>query len=501
MARRLGFVTAALATASVAGGSEPLSIGRDPQLFLDDFMVAQREDLRRVMHRPRRLADPVLDYASFATTQPYVSVVYDAGMQRYRLWYNNGSNVAHADSADGIHWENRRTVWELPRAYGCSLLDDGHRAADPARRYKMANWQATRAKEQTPNDDSGMYVAFSPDGLRWTPRETPVRSMWVAGYGRYVEHHVADIIDVYYDPIRGQYAAAVKQWAVRDEFQPGGPAVRTDGAPPVIDLERYAAEGQAIRRIVALTTSRDFVSWTDPWRIIVPDAQDEAWSAIEFYGLGGVHARGALLIGFVRVLRDDLPCEPGGAPNGIGYTTLAISRDGRQWHRFREPFLDRNPEPGTWDRAMTWIGAQAPAGDEVFLYYGGYARGHKADAWSGGRQFGLARIRKDGYVSLRAEEQPGILATPLFTFEGETLALNVAAGEKGSVRVEIQDDRGVAIDGYGLEHCDPIQTDSVSHTVTWEGRSDVSSLAERAVRLRIELRSANLYAFQFEGGP
>ena len=28
------------ATSSLAGASEPLSVGRDPQLFLDDFMIA-----------------------------------------------------------------------------------------------------------------------------------------------------------------------------------------------------------------------------------------------------------------------------------------------------------------------------------------------------------------------------------------------------------------------------------------------------------------------------
>jgi hypothetical protein len=450
-----------------------------------------------VPHHPERLAQPILDYASFATTQPYMSVLYDAAIDRYRLWYNNGSNVAHADSADGIRWENRRTVFELPRAYGCSLVDDGERTTDPARRYKMANWQATPGREQTPDDDAGMYVAFSPDGFRWTRRDLPVRPMWVDGYGRYVEHHVADIVDVYYDPIRGHYAAAVKQWALRDEFLPGGPVAGSDGRPPVIDLERYAAGEQVIRRIVAMTTSRDFETWTDPRRIIVPDERDDDWSNIEFYGLGGVHAHGGLLIGFVRVLRDDLPHEPGGAPNGIGYSTLAISRDGERWRRFREPFLDRNPEPGTWDRAMTWIGAQVPVADEVYLYYGGYAKGHKVDGWTGGRQIGLARIRKDGYMSLRAEEQPGLLITPPFTFEGERLELNVAAKGEGVVRVEIQDRHGAAIDEFDLEHCDPVRTNSVSHAVSWQNGYDVSPLAGTTVRLRIGLRSADLYSFRF----
>jgi len=59
------------------------------------------------------------------------------------------------------------------------------------------------------------------------------------------------------------------------------------------------------------------------------------------------------------------------------YSVLATSRDGIHWQRRREPFLDRDPARGSWDHAMTWIGAAVPVGDEVFFYYGGYARGHK----------------------------------------------------------------------------------------------------------------------------
>src|ERR1044071_2853598 len=44
---------------------------------------------------------------------------------------------------------------------------------------------------------------------------------------------------------------------------------------------------------------------------------------LEFYGMGGMHVRGGLHIGLVRVLRDDLPCDEGGPKDGIGYTTLA----------------------------------------------------------------------------------------------------------------------------------------------------------------------------------
>jgi hypothetical protein len=59
--------------------------------------------------------------------------------------------------------------------------------------------------------------------------------------------------------------------------------------------------------------------------------------------------RGNLYIGFLRGLRDDIG-------QGIGWTELATSRDGRQWTRYQEKFIDRNPRQCTWDHAMPWLG-------------------------------------------------------------------------------------------------------------------------------------------------
>jgi hypothetical protein len=107
--------------------------------------------------------------------------------------------------------------------------------------------------------------------------------------------------------------------------------------------------------------------------------------------MAGILARGDLLIGLVKVLRDDLPAEASGEKRGIGYTTLAYSRDGVTWTRDREPFLPRNPSTGTWDHAMSWGDCQCPVDDDVFIYYGGYARGHKVERFTE-RQIGLARM-------------------------------------------------------------------------------------------------------------
>jgi hypothetical protein len=195
-------------------------------------------------------------------------------------------------------------------------------------------------------------------------------------------------------------------------------------------------------------------------------------------------------------LRDDLSCDPGGPKNGIGYTVLATSRDALKWHRYREPFLDRNLSPKTWDHAMAWASAAVPVGEEVFIYYGGYARGHKVER-DKERQIGLARLRRDGYVSLSAGERTGSLITQPLIFEGNRLTLNADPGADGIVRVEILGAEDQPVEGFSLTDCDPVRSNGVLTSVRWQDRPDVSSVAGTPVRLRFEMRGTRLFAFQF----
>src|SRR5262249_57351932 len=115
-------------------------------------------------------------------------------------------------------WVGRGVAWALPRSYGASLVPDGARAADAPRRFKLANGQATRAREDKKGDDGGMYVGFSPDGLRWTAYDkNPVLSGWPEGYPKISRHGVGDIVDVWWDPLRRRYAAAVKVHALPED--------------------------------------------------------------------------------------------------------------------------------------------------------------------------------------------------------------------------------------------------------------------------------------------
>ena len=250
--------------------------------------------------------------------------------------------------------------------------------------------------------------------------------------------------------------------------------------------------GKVFRRLVGMSTSTDFVSWEKPWRIFTPDDKDEG--LLEFYGMGGIHLRGSLYIGLVRALRDDLACDPDGPKDGTGYTVLATSRDGVTWQRYREPFLDRNPERGTWDHAMAWMSGVLPVGDEVFCYFGGYARGHKVAAATE-RQIGLARLGRDRYVALVPGGKEGTLLTHRFLVFGTRLTVNAAAN-RGTVRVEVQDAEGNVVPGYALADCTPLTEDGLAQPVRWRDRADLSGLKEKPVRLRVAVQRAELYGIE-----
>jgi hypothetical protein len=235
-----------------------------------------------------------------------------------------------------------------------------------------------------------------------------------------------------------------------------------------------------------MSSSPDFVRWEKPWRILTPDAMDDG--LLEFYGMGAMHLRGKLHIGLTRVLHDELPCDPGGPKNGIGFTALVTSRDGVKWDRYREPFLDRNHEPGSWDHAMTWISGAIPVGDEMYFYYGGYARGHKVAAGVE-RQIGMARMKRDRYVSLTSTRHAGTLRTPTFTLPSQRLTLNADAAN-GEVRVRL-----LKPDGKPLFDGVAPKGDVLAGEVRWPKPN--AALRGQPVRLEFTVRAASLYGFEF----
>ena len=75
-----------------------------------------------------------------------------------------------------------------------------------------------------------------------------------------------------------------------------------------------------------------------------------------------------------------------------------------------------------------------------------------------------------------------------------------ATSAGGSVRVEIQDEAGQPVPGFTLADSPVLFGNTVRHVVAWKGGADVGALAGKPVRLRFELKDADLYSMQFVTG-
>jgi hypothetical protein len=435
---------------------ETIRLGPGPHLFLDDFLVEKSSGVRRRVHCPVRdakIPNPIITGKEDGNFQPYMTVLHDPRTGRYRIWYGartkvrdaGASHVATLDSLDGIHWiRPPRVLADAgPIQFGSSVVDDGPEFADPARRYKLAWWHG-----------GGLMIATSPDGLNFTmlSREPVLR-------------HNHDINNLFRDTARNRYVATV--------------SVYTTGR---------AWKGQ--RRVTMHSASRDLVHWEKPWYVLTPDdAVDEGQT--QFYAMNGYLIRGGLWIGLVKVLRDDRVAA--GTPRGsygVGYTTLAWSRDGRHWVRDRTPYFEPDPKPGAWDHAHAWLDFQLPVDNEVFIYYGGYKNGHKVNRFEE-RQIGLVRIGRDRYVSRDAGPSEGFLRTPPVILGGDQMTLN--AQVDGRLEVRLVDLAGKPIPGFDFGDCKPILGDSLAHAVRW--RKALGEMRDQPLRIEFRLNRVQLYGF------
>lgn len=284
----LGLCISSLASA------ETLRLKPGPYLLLDDQLIEKSSGVTRKVNSPKRdLSQLIVTGREDQNFQPYVSVLRDAQTGRFRMWYgalvNEEARFAYIESEDGIHWIRPHQLLQSPPiAFGNSLIDEGPDFPDPSARYKIA-WHLRK---------SGHWIANSPDGWHWKTNEfQPVIPMSLG---------VQDINSLSHDVPRNRYIMIF-----------GFKSTPEDGYKGMTQNLPY----EGFRRCVGQSTSTDCLNWTLPRRIIAPDNQDAGIT--EFYSIGNVIARGDMLVGMLKVLRDDLPCDVNGPTNGIGYTVLA----------------------------------------------------------------------------------------------------------------------------------------------------------------------------------
>ena len=493
----------------------PVAIDARRQLFLDDYLIAAREGLERVLHQPRKHpANPLMvgetPWEGGPDYGPVLAYVLPDERPersgRFRLWYR--SRVAYeadgrrydfpnlyAESADGLHWErprlglyawggNRDTNLILPAGDLRGLI---HQPEDETAPWK-AVWEHNSPARRPPGmEREGCYLYTSPDGIRWTltglsipygPRRSPASP--AAAASPLPLPRLGDTNHVRWDPLLATFVCDAK------------------GTVPAGDGDRVPTAalpgGDGHHRFRLQMESDDLVHWTRPRVVAFPDQRDFTAGVRGFYGLLGT-AYESLWIGYLRAHRLD--------PWKRVDVQLVTSRDGRTWSRAcdRGVFLPLGEE-GSWEPDYSEINHAGPllVGDELWFFYrGSILERHRGTGPDIRKGLGLATLRRDGFASLAAGASGGSVTTRPLTANGDRLWVNAAAGPGGSVRAAVLTAEGRVVEGFGAADCRAVETDRPAAPLRWTGGDFGAARAQSGgapgLRLRFHLRTAHLFAF------
>ena len=475
----------------------PLRIGNQIQLLADDYIVEDRWKLQRRVGRVNKfMRNPVIvqDKPWEDAVGAYPSVLHDERLGRYRMWYQcfNLSNyfskegpsyyVGYAESEDAFNWTKPRlkgfpfaghertnivyTGRGGTRAAGMQVFLNPDQS-DPGRRFVMVYIGS-----------SGVDLSYSPDGFHWTEAPEPL-----------FRYHSDFPNHLLWVPERDLWYLYVR------------PTVRTNGMLPLPEGVRHTG------RRLALSTSPDLRSWSLPRTILYPDERDEP----DYDNLYIFRRHGLFIAFYAEMFQEEAMSET--------VMHVATSRDGIRWERTwnREPLVPRGV-PGAFDHGLVEPGTSPPleVGPDLLIYY--YASPVGQYYLNRETGVGVCRLRRDRFIGQQAGDATGYLLTRQFVLEGSRLVINCAAlhpgtrhrrhpyqAESDGIRVAIiqapdfktRETRWeTAVPGFGLEDCDRIFTDHLSHTVTWNGDPDLSRLKGQPVYLRFQLKNADLYSFQ-----
>jgi hypothetical protein len=517
-------------SAQNAGAVEPIRIGSRLEPLIDDALIDQRGgSLDLKLHRPVRCPETItLDRPWEGNNSNYATILKDGDTY---LFYYRGSALVLAEkriggahyattcvmtSTDGLHWTRpdlgfvKQKGWEgnnilltidpecrIDFAKGQTLDDGNDLLSGKKVPFTGAVHNFTPMIDANPeckpeerfkalggHDHRLLYAYSSPDGIHWSMMQKEP----VITDGMLDSQNLA-----FWDPVQGCYYAYYRDFKNKKG-----------------DTRKYTKQEFSYReRDVRVATSKDFLHWTDgEWIDWQPDRMTQLYtSQIQLYP-GAENLR----IGFPMryIINRGLYSEQNEriAKSDTYYasiytdTGLITSRDGRRFQVWPEALLRPGPTNENWVYSFGGTAlnlfetpSQYPGGPKEWSFY---VLDH--GAWFGkGVVYSRYSVRKDGFVSASSPMAGGWFVTKPIVFEGSALQINFETSANGSARFELQAADGTPLPGLSLEDCPPLFGNSVAYTVKWKSGANLADHAGKPVRLKAELKDADLFAIQFVG--
>lgn len=478
---------------------EPLRIGHDSVLLVDDFFVEDRWWVSRELKSPlKHPCNPVLCQSKPWDEHAYsCSVLFDEDERIFHMWYQAFDRTAfvhqfrtggwvpqrdgypyylcYARSADGLEWEKPALdVCEYRGWKDTNVVIVGEQKCQSSR--VILNPPATGRpgkfllsyKDNVGGEFGALCLAYSDDGVHWRPDpENPVY--------RGLRDTLHNIL---YDGTRERWLLYTRPMSFAGQHK----RTETDKA--------YGMKGRT-----ALSVGDTPHSFRYPREIIWPE-EDE----YEFVDATLVVKCASHFLGFKSMMerRSEKRCVD---------VFLTFSRDGVTWNRMHpdRPFIARGGE-GAFDAGQAGAPKNiVPVGENYYLYYWGTQLGQAGLTNLGG--VGLAVMPRDRFVAQVAGERGGYLLTREFLIEGDELTVNMETyGQHRLCRfaaelVRVPADCGspTVVEGYGFDDFDGQVGDLTDARLTWRGKN-VAALKGTAVQIRFHMKHVGLYAIRCADG-
>ena len=473
-------IAAAAQQASRAASSAPVNIGTRRELFVDRELIEEARGVDLQLSIPVD-AGPVLQLdrpweRMFST---YTTILHDAS--KYRLYYrgtpvskDGGGNevTCYAESTDGIQWtrpdlgiyevegtrkNNVILAHDPPFSHNFTPFIDARPGVDASERFKAV---AGYAK-------TGLVGFVSPDGVHWkklpgdpvlpAPNEFALDSQNIAFWSVSENQYV-----IYYRTWKkiGKTNFRWTSRAISSDFRHFTPAGEMDfgDAPP---QHLYTNQTSAYFRAphVYIGICARFM----PGRQVLTEEQAKA----------------------IQV-----------NPNYFKDCSDAVLITSRGGNRYTRTFLEAFVRPGLG--MQNWVSrSNYPALNLM-------QTGPSTMSFLVNRNYGqptayLRRyeLRLDGFSSAHAGFAGGDLITKPIVMDGSRLELNYSTSAAGSVRVEIQEPSGAPVNGFVLSNSRELIGDEIDRIYEWKGSPDLASLRGKPLRLRFQLKDADLFSFRF----
>ncbi len=447
----------------------PLNVGLRRQLFVDDFVVAEKHQVTCELGQVTKVNDgkPIFTDGWF-----YGTVLHDEG--RFKLWFRKPgtSGFGYAESTNGLVFTKPADLEGINFAGDYTLaVEIDASESDPQHRFK--------AGYDAPGMAAG--IAHSADGIRWTPYHD----------GKPVTHRAADT----YNQILWDPEAQTYRLFTRSDFGTPGGSTELRGtrsmtnAAPKTNPDNWTL----VREWIFDTEGKSEPQRRQIYATTCWISHGIYFALLSVYDFPGDVSEGKFTDTHKRHERD------------VMNFYIATSRDGDSWDMHwvytGQPLVPRGPD-GAFDKDIILPASTIVThADQHWIYYAGANERHGNEQVKFDRKhaIGLAMLRLDGFVGLCAGVIEGTVVTKPFRLDGDELSVNVDA-QDGEVRVEVLDETGQPLAGFGGDDAvSATELDALRWQPRWKQHKDVSGLRGRIVQLKFYLRGATLYSFQVGG--